>query len=259
MRLDLLAPWTALEAAGPEDSAGIALRDAKGPRFVVTKDEEPRLMDEVTTQGEEKQTSMVSAAVNSTAIRNRAELDSDNALVKRARDGEFEAFEVLFERHRQLVYRFAYQMAPRRDDAEDIVQEAFVRAYQNLHRYRDEAKFTTWLLRIVSNLCTDQARMRNRRDALEQQEASGALVWMTEGNVEDPVGDLEAERRVKVLRTALTALPAHHRQVIVLRDLEEREYSEIAGILGCTVGGAKLRVLRARRALRDRVAPFLSE
>ncbi len=66
------------------------------------------------------------------------DLDSDIALVKRARDGDFGAFERLFERHRQLVYRFAYQMAPRRDDAEDIVQEAFVRAYQNLNKYRDE-------------------------------------------------------------------------------------------------------------------------
>jgi RNA polymerase sigma-70 factor, ECF subfamily len=187
------------------------------------------------------------------------DLDSDIALVKRARDGDFTAFEQLFERHRTLVYRFAYQMAPRRDDAEDIVQEAFVRAYQNLHKYRDEAKFTTWLLRIVTNLCTDQARMATRRTALEQQEAAGALDWMTIGTTADPVQNLEEDRRKAVLRKALAALPAHHRSVIVLRDLEEREYPDIAQILGCTVGGAKLRVLRARRALRDRIAPLLGE
>lgn len=185
--------------------------------------------------------------------------DSDAALVKRAREGDFGAFETLFERHRTLVFRFAYQMCPRRDDAEDLVQEAFVRAYQNLHRYRDEAKFTTWLLRIVTNLCTDQARMSQRRNNLELQEAGGALKWMTEGFADDPVDNLEQDRRVVVLRKALNALPAHHRTVIVLRDLEEREYPDIAQILGCTVGGAKLRVLRARRALRDRVAPFLGD
>lgn len=252
MRLDLLGHQ-------PAELAGIVGGDDIGPRFVVTNTVEPRLMDEVTQEGEENETSMLSAAVTSTGISSRAEIDSDNALVKKARDGDFRAFEVLFERHRQLVYRFAYQMVPRRDDAEDMVQEAFVRAYQNLHRYRDEAKFTTWLLRIVSNLCTDQARMKNRREALEQQEASGALIWMTEGDVDDPVGDLEQERRVKVLRTALNALPVHHRTVIILRDLEEREYSDIAEILNCTVGGAKLRVLRARRALRDRVAPLLTD
>lgn len=189
----------------------------------------------------------------------RQDSDSDEALVLRARDGDYDAFEALFERHRQLVYRFAYQMTQRRDDAEDMVQEAFVRAYQNLHRYRDEAKFTTWLLRIVSNLCTDQARMSQRRTGLEQREASGALEWMTTGDFENPVENLEQDRRREVLRKAIMALPEHHRQMIVMRDLEERDYNDIAAILGCTVGGAKLRVLRARRALRDRIAPLLGE
>lgn len=193
------------------------------------------------------------------SVPGRLDLDSDAALVKRARDGEYAAFEMLFDRHRSLVYRFAYQMTSRRDDAEDVVQEAFVRAYQNLHRYRDEAKFTTWLLRIVTNLCTDQARMSQRRTALEQQEAMGALDWMTIGEQDDPVRNLEEDRRKVALRKALNALPTHHRSVIVLRDIEEREYPEIASILGCTVGGAKLRVLRARRALRDRIAPLLGE
>lgn len=209
---------------------------------------------------EEGEGRMVSATTARATINPGMTLDtSDNALVRRAREGDYEAFEQLFERHRLLVYRFAYQMVPRRDDAEDIVQEAFVRAYQNLHRYRDEAKFTTWLLRIVTNLCTDQARMRNRRDALEQQEAGGGLIWMTQGDVEDPVEELESDRRRVALRKALNALPAHHRTMIILRDLEEREYPEIAQILGCTVGGAKLRVLRARRALKDRIAPLLGD
>ncbi len=203
---------------------------------------------------------MVSATAAHAAVRSGLGMDlSDNALVRRARDGDYDAFEALFQRHRQLVYRFAYQMVPRRDDAEDIVQEAFVRAYQNLGRYRDEAKFTTWLLRIVSNLCTDQARMRNRRDALEQQEAAGGLTWMTSIEGPDPIEELEQDRRRTALRKALSALPVHHRSVIVLRDLEEREYSEIAQILNCTVGGAKLRVLRARRALKERIAPLLAD
>ncbi len=189
----------------------------------------------------------------------RLDLETDLALVQRARSGEYGAFEKLFERHRALVYRFAYQMVGRRDDAEDMAQEAFVRAYQNLDRYRDEAKFTTWLLRIVTNLCTDQARMTHRRAHLEKQESVGALDWMTIGTFEDPVRNLEEDRRKVALRKALAALPAHHRSVIVLRDLEEREYPDIAAILGCTVGGAKLRVLRARRALRDRIQPLLEE
>jgi RNA polymerase sigma-70 factor (ECF subfamily) len=101
--------------------------------------------------------------------------------------------------------------------------------------------------------------MRNRRDALEQQEAAGSLLWMTQGTIEDPVEELEADRRKLALRKALNALPVHHRTMIILRDLEEREYPEIAQILGCTVGGAKLRVLRARRALKERIAPLLGD
>lgn len=194
-----------------------------------------------------------------TAISTKIDSDSDEALVKRARDGDYAAFEQLFERHRLMVYRFSYQMTHKRDDAEDLVQEAFVRAYQNLHRYRDEAKFTTWLLRIVSNLGTDQARMSTRRNNLEQKEAQGALDWMTVGNFENPIANLEQESRQNILRKAILALPDHHRQMIIMRDLEEKEYDEIAEVCNCSVGGAKLRVLRARRALRDRVAPMLGE
>ncbi len=185
--------------------------------------------------------------------------DSDESLVRNARNGDFSAFEVLFERHRALVYRFVYQMAPRRDDAEDIVQEVFVRAFQNLHRYRDEAKFTTWLLRIATNLGTDRARMFRRRQSLEQKEAAGALTWMTVGNTEDPIENLQREQLKSILRRAIGALPDHHRNVIMMRDIEEMEYPDMAELLGCTVGGAKLRVLRARRALRDRVAPLMEE
>jgi RNA polymerase sigma-70 factor, ECF subfamily len=194
-----------------------------------------------------------------TAISTKIDDDSDESLVKRARDGDYAAFEQLFERHRLMVYRFSYQMTHKRDDAEDLVQEAFVRAYQNLHRYRDEAKFTTWLLRIVSNLGTDQARMSTRRNNLEQKEAQGALDWMTVGNFENPIANLEQDSRRNILRKAILALPDHHRQMIIMRDLEEREYDEIAEICNCSVGGAKLRVLRARRSLRDRVTPMLGE
>lgn len=185
--------------------------------------------------------------------------EQDEALIAAAKEGDYSAFERLYELHRNTVYRFAYQMTRSRDDAEDIAQESFVRAFQNLHRFRKEAKFTTWILRIATNLCTDKARMGTRRTNLEQQEAMGALDWMTIGQVVNPVEELEEERRAKLVRKAVQALPPHHRGVLILRDFEEKDYKEIAEILNCTVGGAKLRVLRARRALRDRLAPMLAD
>jgi RNA polymerase sigma-70 factor (ECF subfamily) len=184
--------------------------------------------------------------------------DSDEALVWKARNGDFSAFERLFERHRDLVYRYSYQMAPRRDDAEDIVQEVFIKAYQNLKRYRDEAKFTTWLLRITANQGTDRARMHNRRQNLEKREAAGSLTWMTVGNYsEDPIDNLERDQQRAMLRDAIAGLPEHHRNAVIFRDIQEMEYDDIAEFFGCSVGGAKLRVLRARRALRDRLAPMI--
>ena len=101
--------------------------------------------------------------------------------------------------------------------------------------------------------------MGTRRTNLEQQEAMGALEWMTIGKVINPVEELEGERRAILVRKAVQALHPHHRGVLILRDFEEKDYKEIAEILSCTVGGAKLRVLRARRALRDRLAPMLED
>lgn len=198
--------------------------------------------------------------MNTSATEKIMPIDSDESLVSRAKNGDYSAFEMLFDRHRDLVYRFAYQMAPRRDDAEDMVQEVFVRAYQNLHRYRDEAKFTTWILRIATNLGTDRARMYTRRNKLEQQEAAGALTWMTIGSdTENPIQNLEQEKLKELLRNAIAELPEHHRNAIVFRDIQEMDYQDIAEFFKCSVGGAKLRVLRARRALRDKLAPVLSE
>ena len=184
---------------------------------------------------------------------------SDEELVFLVRRGDYTAFETLYERHRTTVYRFVYQMVPRRDDAEDIVQEAFVRAYQNIDRYRDQARFTTWLLRISANLSTDFCRTMSRRQSLEQKEANAALDWMTIGKVEDPIYNLEQDRTHLALRAAIMALPSNHRIAFVLRDVESKGYSEIAEILGCSVGGAKLRVLRARRALRTKLVPLIGD
>lgn len=189
---------------------------------------------------------------------NSMTVGSDEQLVAAARDGDFGAFEVLFERHRVLVYRFTFQMVHSRDDAEDLVQEVFVRAFKNLGRYRDEAKFTTWLLRIATNLATDRARMYNRRNRIEQKEQNDSLTWMTVGTFEDPMENMEQDRLRQILAKAIKELPKQHRSAIVMRDIEEMEYQDIADVFNCSLGGAKLRVLRARRALKEKVEPLLN-
>lgn len=209
-----------------------------------------------TVEPEQSEEQMEAAALSGTRS---PVIASDDALLAAARSGDYASFERLYEMHRDAVYRFAYQMTHSRDAAEDITQETFVRAFENLHRFRNDAKFTTWILRITSNLCTDRARMSQRRQTLEQQEAGSGLEWMTVGTSINPVEEMERERRAVIVRKAVQGLPVHHRTVIILRDFEERDYEEIAQILNCSVGGAKLRVLRARRALRDRLLPLLKD
>ncbi len=184
---------------------------------------------------------------------------TDEDLISRAQSGDYNAFETLFMRHRTMVYRYSYQLVGRRDDAEDLVQESFVRAYVNIGKYRDQAKFTTWLLRIVTNLAADQARMHTRRSSLELQQSKSGLAWMTIGNQISPESDVENAVRNELLRLALSQLSPRHRTAIILRDVEEKEYGEIAEIMKCSVGGAKLRVLRARRALQTVVSKFSKE
>ncbi|MGE0001117.1 MAG: RNA polymerase sigma factor [Fimbriimonadaceae bacterium] len=185
--------------------------------------------------------------------------ETDADLVVRARNGDFSAYEILFERHRNLVFRFVYQLCRRQDDAEDLTQEVFVRALRNLDRYRDQAKFTTWLLRIASNLVTDRARSLNRRSALEMEQASDGLAWMTQARNDDPVENLEQERLQCAVEAALSQLKPQQREIIVMRDVQEMPYQEIASVLGCSVGGAKLRALRARKALRDQTLKLMGE
>jgi RNA polymerase sigma-70 factor (ECF subfamily) len=182
---------------------------------------------------------------------------TDLALVNKARAGSVDAFAILFERYRSVVSRFVSQMTGNRDDTEDVTQECFVRAFENLHRFREECRFTTWIIRIAVNLCTDRARMKTRRTNLEDQQAADGLLWMTGEQIGDPVDHIEGERRANAVRRALNALPSHHRMMIIMRDIEDRDYEEISEIIGCTYGGAKLRVLRARRALRERLRPLL--
>lgn len=185
--------------------------------------------------------------------------ESDERLVVRARAGEEPALEELFYRYRQPVFRFVMRMVNSKDDAEDVTQDVFIRVYEHLKSFREECRFSTWILRIAANLCTDRARSRQRQTQLLQQEATDRLEWMTHPHAPDPVELAHGDQVSATVRRALNALPDHHKMMIVLRDLEERQYEEIAEMLGCTIGGAKLRVLRARRALKARLTPLLEQ
>ncbi|MEJ5384701.1 MAG: sigma-70 family RNA polymerase sigma factor [Fimbriimonadales bacterium] len=181
---------------------------------------------------------------------------TDEQLAAKAREGDAAAMEELYLRYRQPVFRIVYRSTRNTDEAEDIVQDVFLKAFERLHTFREQSRFSTWLMRIALNLCTDRARMRQRRQELLEREAEHKLAW-SHPDSPDPLETVQENAFNEAFYTALRQLPDHHRQLIVLRDLEEMDYEEIARILGTSVGAVKLRVMRARRAFKVKLEPLL--
>jgi RNA polymerase sigma-70 factor (ECF subfamily) len=165
----------------------------------------------------------------------------------------------LVEKYRQRVWRLAYQVVGDREEAWDVAQDAFVRAYQSLQEFRGESTFYTWLFRIVVNLATDRRRQQRARARALGGEAIPEEVWERTTADSGSRPDLEASRvqaRERIAR-ALDALPPPHRTIIILSDIEGLSYREIAEVLGCPIGTVMSRLHNARRRLRALLGPVL--
>jgi RNA polymerase sigma-70 factor (ECF subfamily) len=171
---------------------------------------------------------------------------SDDHLVRAALAGDLQAFERLVERHRDVVLRVAARIVGD-DDAEDVTQDAFLRAYHRLARWRGEAPFRTWLLHIAHNSAVD---------ALNARRVLSTPLDETAHEVPDaaertPAARLEAAERRRRLDVKLKALNPRHRTVLVLRDIEGLTYDEIAAIADMPLGSVKARLHRARAEFVD--------
>jgi RNA polymerase sigma factor, sigma-70 family len=178
---------------------------------------------------------------------------NDRELVARSRAGDLAAFEVLYRRHEGTVFRFALRQTDSADDADDVRQETFVRAYQSLARYRGDARFRTYLLTICANLCRDRLRGRLRRPergyGLELPE--GVAFAAGDARVGCPVVGLERAADAALVRAALRQMPPAAREVLLLRHVEELDFDEIARVLGCTRLSVPVRLFRARNRFRE--------
>jgi RNA polymerase sigma-70 factor (ECF subfamily) len=183
----------------------------------------------------------------------------DQALVARCRAGDLAAFEPLVERYRERVWRLAYGYVRDREEAWDVAQEAFIRAWQALPSFRGQSAFYTWLFRIAVNVATDRVRQRAARGRAFGTDPVPAEEW--ERAMPDPAAGPEdaAERSEerRRLERALGALPAHHRAIIMLSDLEGLSYREIAEVLDIPMGTVMSRLHNARKRLRRLLGPLL--
>jgi RNA polymerase sigma-70 factor, ECF subfamily len=172
------------------------------------------------------------------------------------------AFEPLVEKYRQRVWRLAYNLLRDREEAWDVSQEAFIRAYQALPSFRGQSAFYTWLYRIVMNVAADRARSRGARGRAFGTERVPEEDWdrvLPDQNPGDEAPDAKAarlEQRQKIVQ-ALDTLPEHHRKIVVLSDLEGLSYREIAETLEIPMGTVMSRLHNARKRLRDALKPLL--
>jgi RNA polymerase sigma factor (sigma-70 family) len=189
----------------------------------------------------------------------------DAAAVAKARRGDEDAFRLLVERHSRSIYRLAYRMTGRPEDAEDVVQEAFVKAYRALDRYREGSAFRPWLLRIVANETRNLHRSAGRRAAREARawDQVAPLLAAHPGAAagssgrDDTAEALERSERRAELVAALGRLATPYREVVTCRYLLELDEDETAAVLGRPRGTVKSRLHRALRALEAdlRAAP----
>ncbi len=172
--------------------------------------------------------------------------------VRRVLDGDVNAFEQLMNAHEKTVYNLALRALGNPQDAEDLTQEAFLKAYRSLSSFRGDSKFSVWLYRIVSNLCLDYLRARSRRPAqsLTVEDDEGEV-----GELEIPDEHFSPEKLLdrkltrESVQRGLASLPDDARQILLLRELKGLSYEEIADVLDLEPGTVKSRIFRARKKL----------
>jgi RNA polymerase sigma-70 factor, ECF subfamily len=178
----------------------------------------------------------------------------DGILIQRFLDGEKAAFERLVEKYYRRIDRLAQQVVSHPMVAEDITQEAFLRAYRAIARFRGESSFYSWLYRITLNLCLNYLRWQPRVSRVEAESPPS----QTDVSA-DPSALLEGRERERFIRSAVDSLPPHYRVVVILRDLEGLSYQEIADLLSIPVGTVKSRINFGKRLLKERLRTLLED
>jgi len=167
------------------------------------------------------------------------------------------AFEELVARHRDKVYSRAFSMLRNEDEAIDLSQEAWIKAWQRLKQFQGESSFATWITRIVINLCLDEMRRqkRQRTDSIEQmEEEMGGVEHQMPVITPNPTEGLERQELRQCIDQAMSQLSEAHRAVLILHEFEGMEYKEIAKAVGCSIGTVMSRLFYARRHMATLLA-----
>lgn len=177
--------------------------------------------------------------------------DSDAALTRRVRAGDAEAFGMLIERYKRRAYAQALGIVRSREDALDLAQEAFARAYRARHTLDPDRPFYAWLYQILRRLCFNFLRDARTQARLMEAQGHEWLVAIASAAHADPLQEAERSEARRRVAAAIDALPPHEREVLVLKEFEELKYREIAELVGVPLGTVMSRLYSARKRLAD--------
>ena len=185
-------------------------------------------------------------------------MDSDIELMLRTKSGDDGAFSELMRRHYKGVVNYIYRFTNLRDNSEDLAQEVFLRIYRSAGQYRPEAKFSTWLYKIATNVSlTYVTKKSNNNVSLDEIDDGGDVTGNPDLDIADDI--IYRKEMMNVIFEAMESLPEREKVAIMLCKYEGLSYEEVAQVLECTVGAVKAYVHRGRMKLIERLKPYLSE
>jgi RNA polymerase sigma-70 factor (ECF subfamily) len=178
----------------------------------------------------------------------------DIALVQRVLNGDKAAFDLIMSRYQTAIYNLAYRMVGNKEDAEDLTQETFLRAYAALHTFRQELRFSSWLYKIASNLCINwNSKRKLFTVSLDSRGEEMGEYFPFNGHVKTPLEHYETKRLQEQLRQEILALPANLRLAFTLRYIDVHTCREIAQIMDIPEGTVKTYLFRARNILKNKL------
>jgi RNA polymerase sigma-70 factor (ECF subfamily) len=189
------------------------------------------------------------------------EVAFDRVLVDRFKNGDASAFDEMVSRYWGRIYSMVHQLLRNSEDAEEVTQDAFIRAHRGLVNFRGESAFSTWLFQIATNLARNRywywwRRKRDKSvslDAPVSADNTTTLADIIPAEVETPDDITVTREFVSRIGTGMERLGAKHREILILRNVKNHSYEEIAAILGISVGTVKSRIARARESLRSKL------
>ncbi|MBD3382434.1 MAG: sigma-70 family RNA polymerase sigma factor [candidate division Zixibacteria bacterium] len=189
-------------------------------------------------------------------VNERQSKSTDEKLIRSALAGEQQAYQGLLERYQKTVFHIVVRIIRNADDAQDLVQETFMRAFNTLESYRSEFRFSTWLCKIAANCSIDYLRKKKiKAFSMDKplQTKNGSMEIELEDHSANPEEKLLRKQRLMSIEDAIGELPEKYREVIVYRHHDDKSYEEIAGILGVPIGTVKARIFRARELLKKKL------